>query len=500
MMSLAARAWAISHSVSPRRLTAWVTKGSLAIADQGLFAGSNFLLNVLLARWLEPADYGAFALAYSVFLLLGVFHTALLTEPMLVFGPGRYRERFPEYLGILLRGHLALMLPGMLLLVIVGALVGRFHSASIGHAFLGLAVAAPLILLLWLLRRAFYVRLQPFWAAVGGLLYFILLSSFLFVLWAGKQLSPGTAFLGMGLGALVVCVLLLFRLQPRRVAIGGVASFLFLLALIYGLWLSRGPLAVTAFTGMGVAALVVSAFMLLRLGPRWTASESNPTVAMVTADHWRYGRWSVATAGASWLPSNIYYVLLPAWMSMEGAAALRALMNFAMPVLHSMAALSMILLPSLVRARKSHGDRGMHKTMYSFFALYAFGCATYLALLVALGPRLFRLLYAGKYSEYAFLPLLLVGLVPFGSMLYSVMGSGLRALEQPKWIFWSYVGSSLVALVVGIPLVTLLGVSGALIGLLFSSLATGVLMFWFYRRSAREQPVPGSEEPLPSKA
>src|ERR1035437_4795337 len=83
-----------------------------AILDQGLFAGSNFLLNVLLARWIAPADYGAFALAYSVFLLLGVFHSALPTGPMLVFGPGKYRERFPEYIGILLRGHFALMLPG----------------------------------------------------------------------------------------------------------------------------------------------------------------------------------------------------------------------------------------------------------------------------------------------------------------------------------------------------------------------------------------------------
>jgi len=98
--------------LSWRQIRSWTTKGSLAIADQGLFAGSNFLLNVLLARWLAPADYGAFALAYSVFWLFGVFHTAILTEPMLVFGPGKYRERFPEYLGILLRGHFALMLPG----------------------------------------------------------------------------------------------------------------------------------------------------------------------------------------------------------------------------------------------------------------------------------------------------------------------------------------------------------------------------------------------------
>ena len=68
------------------KLLAWGTKGSLAILDQGLFAWAHFLLSILLARWLTPTEYGAFALAYSIFLLFGAFHTALLTEPMMVFG------------------------------------------------------------------------------------------------------------------------------------------------------------------------------------------------------------------------------------------------------------------------------------------------------------------------------------------------------------------------------------------------------------------------------
>src|SRR5260370_35171127 len=48
----------------------WATKGALAIGDQTFFAGTHFLLNVVLARWLTPVEYGAFALTYSVFVLL----------------------------------------------------------------------------------------------------------------------------------------------------------------------------------------------------------------------------------------------------------------------------------------------------------------------------------------------------------------------------------------------------------------------------------------------
>ena len=98
----------IDQEIVLPKLLSWATKGGFALIDQALFAGANFLVNILLARWLTPTEYGAFALAYSVFLLLGTFHTAIFTEPMMVFGAGKHAEQFEKYLGILLRGHLSL--------------------------------------------------------------------------------------------------------------------------------------------------------------------------------------------------------------------------------------------------------------------------------------------------------------------------------------------------------------------------------------------------------
>jgi len=69
----------------------WVKKSGFAILDQALFSGANFLVNILLARWLPPEDYGAFAVALSIYYLLLNLHTAVLTEPMMVFGAGKYR-------------------------------------------------------------------------------------------------------------------------------------------------------------------------------------------------------------------------------------------------------------------------------------------------------------------------------------------------------------------------------------------------------------------------
>ena len=90
---------------APRRVRRWLTRGSWAIFDKGLFAGANFVLNVLLARLISPADYGVFSVSYALLLLAGTVHTAFLTEPMLVFGPGRYRDWFRPYLSSLVNWH-----------------------------------------------------------------------------------------------------------------------------------------------------------------------------------------------------------------------------------------------------------------------------------------------------------------------------------------------------------------------------------------------------------
>ena len=39
---------------SPERFSHWARNGGLVVLDQGLFSGANSLVNILLARWLEP--------------------------------------------------------------------------------------------------------------------------------------------------------------------------------------------------------------------------------------------------------------------------------------------------------------------------------------------------------------------------------------------------------------------------------------------------------------
>jgi|GEM_PF-261443 len=406
----------------------------MSLVDQLLFSGSNFLLNVLLARWLEPAQYGAFTLANAAFLLLGTLHNALFTEPMMVFGSGAYAGRFRQYLGLLIAGHLLLVVPLALLLWGAAFAFGRLYSREVQQAFWGFALASPLILWLWLPRRACYVRLRPGRAALGGALYSVLLLGSVFLLRSAQRLSQEAAGIAMGLCALPTIIYLVLLLHPR-----------------------------------------------LPGQPRLDA-------AGVVADHWRYGRWALGTAALSWLPANLYYALLPLWAGLEDVAGLRVLTNLAVPVLNTISALSFLLLPMLGRHRRE-SPRRLLRTMKLFLALFAGGSTLYLGVVVLFRTQLLQLLYGGKYAALANL-VPLACLLPYLFGFTTVMGAALRAMERPDRIFWCYAGSNLAALAFGILMARAWGVRGALAGLLLSASITGILMLLFFRAVYRQMAGP----------
>jgi O-antigen/teichoic acid export membrane protein len=233
---------------------------------------------------------------------------------------------------------------------------------------------------------------------------------------------------------------------------------------------------------MGAASLLASLILFVRFGTVLFRHSAQPTLRQVGTDHWRYGRWAIASSAISWFPGSIYYALLPAWLGLEASAGLRALMNFIMPVLQAIAALSMLLIPMLVRDRDGGGFRRMNRTMLLFLTLFCSGAVLYGAILWFARGQVFQLFYGGKYVQYAGWPFLLVGLLPLGTCATAVLGNSLRALERPDRTFYCYLGSVVSALAAGIPLARAYGVTGALIGLHLSSIVTAGIMGWFYWR------------------
>jgi O-antigen/teichoic acid export membrane protein len=375
-------------------------KGFWAVADQGLFAGSNCVLNVLLARWLSPVEYGQFATAFAAFLGLGVIHTALLTEPMLVFSPERYRDRHKHYFGTLVYGHVLVALAASLVLVAAGWFLGHKGQLDLSHALYGFAAAGPFILFLWLMRRTCYGQLNPKRAATGGVLYFVLMMTALAVTHCFMTLTVGLALTIIGGSSLVT-----------------------------GLWLG---------------------FRQIDLRP--------PTEIFrdVTKEHFRYGRWATATQILGFIPTNVYYFLLPSLATVEQSGALRALTNMFMPLIQANTALCLLLLPAFVRTQGTANGKRLHR--WSLLVL-AGGPLVYWIIMGSFAHQAINLVYGGKFLEYSSL-VWIVGLQPVIAGAAGVYASLLRARGKVNAVFWGGFVAAIGAITFGVALTKTYGLAG----------------------------------------
>ncbi|MCB0719702.1 MAG: hypothetical protein KDD65_14730 [Bacteroidetes bacterium] len=409
------------------QILTWFRKGFWTVLDQALYAGSNFVLNVLLIDALTENAYGAFAVAFSVFLFFGTIHTGIITEPMLVFGAGRFRSRFWSYVGILRKAHILFAVFSGIALALISFVVGRLGSPLVAEALLVLAVAQPFILFLWLMRRACYVLLRPQTSAFGGIIYMVLVLAAAYALQRTGSLTVTSALLVMS-GT----------------------------SLIGGLWI------------------------LWRLRSNQSTGE-DLTAAEAISEHRRYSGWATATGVLGWLPGNIPYIVLPLMVGTSAPGILKAIFNFMMPAAHAYAALSILLVPMFVRARESGRFRSF---VFATAGLLIVANGLYWILLGVFGENLIQLLYKGKYVEYAGY-LWFAGAYPFVSGLAVVVRTALRSLEKPNYVFWASVSSSITAATIGLLLIYYMGVVGAIIGFSLNMGVELAFMAYFFSVSSK---------------
>ena len=394
------------------------------------------------------SEYGAFAVAYAVFLLLGTFHTAVLTEPLLVFGAGRWQRTFREYLGVLLLMHLVLSVLIVLVVSLAAFVLWRAGVDSLGRALFGAALAAPFTLLLWLLRRAWYVREGPQKAAIGGAIYLVGMATALVWLSRGARLSSLTAFLLMGVGAAVVSIGFAFALRPR-----------------------------------------------------FSTGRATLSIVAVAKDHWRYGRWSSGVAAVIWLANSGYYVLGEILLGSSSVALMRALLNLMMPFSHSQTALSNLYMPALARSARYGWDDQVRRLSKRAIATHFAFALLYAVALVALGKPLIAVLYGGRYEAPGML-VFLVALVVCSFGTGNALSMLPRAMARPEKLLVPAVAGAVCTLTIGVGLILAGGVAGALLGMSASWLVVtfllGAVCLPYIRRTVQAKAgtgVPSSDTP-----
>jgi O-antigen/teichoic acid export membrane protein len=401
-----------STSATPTRPTAWLwaRKGALAIADQGLITSSNFLVALMLARQVSPAEYGAYAVAFEVFLLLSAVYLAFILEPVSIFGASTYKDCLPDYLGKMLRIQIWVTCATVILVGGAALAIYLTHgSQTLASALAGVAVASPCVLLFWIARRAFYINLAPGAALAGAVLYSIVLLGGLSVCYRMKLLSPACVFVLIAFGALITSIALLAKLKPA-----------------------------------------------LR------AARQFPSVKEIAQRHWNYGRWALASAGASWAMSATFYFALSGFHGLAASGEMKALLNLSAPAAQGFTAVSLLSLPYASRIYDTQTPAEIRKLSRRLTAFYAGGTAVYFALVIGLGPSLLHLLYKGKYLGVTRLIswLGLAMVLRIGATAQALL---LRAIQLPSQVFIAYGASTLVAVLAGIPATKFFGLQGAIV-------------------------------------
>ena len=316
----------------------------MTLADEGVASISNFAVGIVVARLSGPAGLGAFALAYSVWILVTLIHRSMITDPMVITGDlrGDQKEEFVR------RGFAADVVLGVMVACIIAA-VGTALLVVGQHTFgIGLLSLAPWILAL---------DLQDYWRQIGFC-----------------QGTPKKTLMND----------LVFN-AVQAVAFGAV----FLAGL-------HSVFAVVSAWGLGAA--VAALYGLRQFSVRATLRGGWASLW----SRWQMSRWLAGERTAYWGSSQLYLILAGVLLgpaALGGLKAAQQLMAGATGVITK--AGGAVGFPEASRQLAERGSAGLIRVTRFVTAVGVIGAsACAIAVLVA-APELLRLLYGPAFVTYA---------------------------------------------------------------------------------------------------
>ncbi|MEK7476869.1 MAG: hypothetical protein AAB152_14700 [Candidatus Coatesbacteria bacterium] len=402
-----------------RVVRGWTAPTVLTFLDQGTSAGANFVLQIVLARRLLPEGYGAFAVAYALYLFLFGICTSILIEPMSLLGPRRHARDLAGYAVRLFRMQVALAC----LLGLALAASSLFYGAkgsSVATATVWFALSTPCLMGFQFLRRVCYLETAPASALKGSAVYAVVLLVALG--WIGTGLSVATAITVMGGAALA----------------GGAA----ILA-------DRGLLP-----------------LLCRRSARWRLAWSD------FAGCWEYGKWLLGIMVVGWFAGAAYVPLAAAVAGLSAAGTIRAIDNLFQPVSQGMTGLAMLASPWLARRMRERGAPFVRSRMWALGLTVAAGVSAYALILWWFGSRVISLAYGAStpYLAAAYLIPILGGVYVVRALGDIGLNTGLRAMGNFRVLFHAAVAGSIVMVGASILLIRAYGPGGAAAGMLLAGL------------------------------
>ncbi len=385
--------------------------------DQSIFSGTNFVLGILLAGLLSMDDYGIYSILFSILLLWGTVHNALLVEPFLVLGSKNYTSKISVYYIFILK--LTLWISIIAGMITVGFTYWGGGGQQVLADMVSLSLCLPLIYAFWLSRKVPYVSGHMRRATQSGSLY---------------------------------CFIVLVGLY-----------FLSLFGLVS---------VVSAFYLQGGASLLAVVWLYSKYKPVIQGHRVNFDPLKVIAQHWEQGKWYLLSGLTVWVTMNLYIFILPLNGGVEESALFRIITIISFPVLHIVSAISAVMVPVLSKIN-DHALFVSHIIKW-IVLLNVFACFYYV-ILIFFGEPIIKSLFSVEYLGYGYSLYFLLGVFVSVSTM-AILLAALKVLQCTREIFYAFFVGGLYTITVGLLSSLYWGVPGAVFGWSGASLLTAAIL------------------------
>ncbi len=393
----------------------------VALLDQALVSGANFVTGVLLARFLGLKEYGVFAMAWLVVLFFGSIQQSFIIAPLQTLLPKREQE---ERASLRTSLFLIQLCMGLLAMLLTWGFCHLSKTLFLDQTPLGtLTLVLPITVFTFLMneyfRKLFFSEGRQTTALILDLI------------------SYGTQILGLLLVASAG------ELDLRRALIIIASSNS--ISTAYGLMRSHGLSAD------------------FRHFTRHLKEISS------------YSGWLIGTSLLQWCSGNFFIITAGGLLGPAPVGAIRMAQNV-VGVLNILFLAMENFIPS--NAARIYQQQGL-RYLYTYLrqVMFLAGAATLaaLSLIMVFAREIIGMLYGAGFEQYDD--------VLFGfSILYVFVFTGLplryfiRTIEKNRDIFVSYVLSAGTSLLLAGPIVSSFGIAGVIAGLVIAQV---IVQLWF---------------------
>lgn len=408
-------------------------RSAFALFDQAIVSLGNFGTNLLLIRNLDPRGFGVYAVLWSVMLLLNTLQSSLLVHPLLVFGASGTATRARKMTASALYLTLGGMVIALPVLVCATLILGRLD------------------LVLWILPALLVWQLQE-------VLRRALMSQGRYgdCLW-----GDAVSYLGQAAAVAIIA--------------------------------RTGTLSLPAvFVCMAGTSLLAAVIQASQIRPVWVDLKE---FLATSRSFWNMGRWIanlniVASVTTTALPWALALMRGPA--EVAGYQALFYVVGIVQPLMFGIGA---VVSADVARGSAEGNVRSALQDVLRPVGAGALTIAAYGCILTLFPASALGLLFRSSSPYLHLAPVLrLFVLAAFMNYAGQMLSEVLIGLRETRAAFVSQCWSSAACVAVGLPLLTLTGVFGAVIGLVAAHTARIVSLGVYLRRILRTT-LPSPVEP-----